>query len=197
MRISRQTLVAIKDREEFLSAFTEYAMSVLGIVRFYPRLAKPRVYEAHGAWISDLKRVGQHERHLKDGLDHFKQCGHLAFWLRRMTPVAELADLDFGDSELPLGPREKELRSLLNGYHNEYLAFDFAYQICRYYEVKHKEKPSDRAANLVLSPDYYQTAVHFMKYKNVSPHAIHLIYKSLFYYNGMDPATLSISELIS
>jgi hypothetical protein len=33
--------------------------------------------------------------------------------------------------------------------------------------------------------------------KNVSPHALHLVYKSVFYFNGMDPATLSISDLIS
>ncbi len=197
MRISRQTLEAIKDREEFLSVFTEYAMEVLGKAALFPKLSKPRVYEAHGAWITDLKRVGQHEPNLKGGLDHFKQCGHLAFWLRRMTPVAEMMDLDFGDAELPLSSRAQELRTLLNGYNNEYLAFDFPFQICKYYEFRHKQKPSQRAAGLILSPDYYQMACHFMKYKNVSPHALHLIYKSMFYYNGMDPDTLSVDDLIS
>jgi hypothetical protein len=197
MRISRETLNKIKDRETFRDTFADYAMSVLGKAAFYPDFAKHRIYEAHGAWINDLKRVGEREQNLKDGLDHFKQCGHLAFWLRRMTPVAELQDLDFGDAELPLKPRERELRGFLIAYHHEYLAFDFAFQICKYYEVKHLEKPSNRAAEIKLSPDYYQTVSHFMKYKNVSPHALHLIYKSIFYYNGMDPPTLSIDNLIS
>jgi hypothetical protein len=196
MRITRTTLDAIKDRDEFRDTFADYAEGVLGSVRFFPILSKPRIYEAHGAWINDLKRVQDREQHLIDGLDHFKQCGHLAFWLRRTTPVAELQDLDFGSSELPLRPREKELRGILLGYHNEYLAFDLGYQLCKYYEVKHLDKPSERARDLVLSPDYYQTVCHFMKYKNVSPHALHLIYKSIFYYNGMDAPTLSIADLI-
>jgi hypothetical protein len=196
MRITSMTLEAIKDRDEFRETFAEYGMHVLGIARFYPNLSKPRLYEAHGAWMNDLKRVQDREQHLTDGLDHFKQCGHLAFWLRRMTPVAELQDLDFGDAELPLNARENELRGLLLGYHNEYLAFDFGYQICKYYETKHLDRPSQRARELALSPDYYQTVCHFMKYKNVSPHALHLIYKSIFYFNGMDAPTLSINDLI-
>jgi hypothetical protein len=106
-----------------------------------------------------------------NGLDHFKQCGHLAFWVRRLSPVVEFSDLDFGDSEMPVKPKEKALRDLLKGYVNEYLAFDFGYHLCRYYEARHKEKPSSRASRLALSPDYYQMISHFMKFKNVSPHA--------------------------
>jgi hypothetical protein len=196
MRITRLTLDAIKGREEFLSIFTEYTIEVLDKAAFYPKLLKHRIYEAHGAWISDLKRVGEHEKNLKEGLDHFKQCGHLAFWLRRTTPIGELMDLAFVDPEIPLSREAQELRSLLKGYHNEYLAFDFAYQICKYYEVRHLHKSSQRARTLVLSPDYYQTVCHFMKYKNVSPHALHLIYKSIFYYNGIDPPTLSVDDLV-
>jgi hypothetical protein len=104
----------------------------------------------------------------------------------------EFVDLDFGDAEMPMKPQERALRNLLKGYANEYLAFDFGYQICAYYEIENKEKPSPRAGSLALSPDYYQMISHFMKFKNVSPHAMHLIYKSLFYYNGMDSDALSV-----
>lgn len=138
--------------------------------------------EAHGAWVNDLTRVGSYEPQLKDGLDHFKQCGHLAFWLRRLGPIIDADDttLNLGDAEgYPLSDDEKAFRKLLLGYRNEYLAFDYAFQICLYYEIG-QEGGSARASNLHLSREYYQTICQFMKFKNVSPHAMHLILKSLF-----------------
>jgi len=161
-------------------------MAVIDPARLFPHLSKPRIYEAHGAWLMDLKRVGEHEKNLVNGLDHFKRCGHLAFWLRRMSPVVEFMDLDFGKDELPMTQPEKDFRGLLLGYCNEYLAFDFGFQICKYYEVHHKTKASGRAAELLLSQKYYQTTCHFLKYKTASPHALQLNFKSLFYYNGID-----------
>jgi hypothetical protein len=192
MLINEKTLEAIKVEDVFCREFTNFALAACSPARLYPKFSRPRLDEAHGSWLADLKRVKENERHLVNGLDHFKQCGHLAFWVRRLSPVVEFADLDFGDSEMPMKPKEKALRNLLKGYVNEYLAFDFGYQLCRYYEARHKEKPSGRAEHLGLSPDYYQMISHFMKFKNVSPHAVHLVYKSLFYYNGMDPDVLSV-----
>ena len=191
MRFNKETLESIKDEETFAKTFSSFAMGAMGPARLYPTFSRPRLDEAHGSWLADLKRVKEHERNLVNGLDHFKQSGHLAFWVRRISPVIEFADLDFGESELPMKPRETALRNLLKGYANEYLAFDFGYQICNFYEQKSVERPSPRAKGLILSPDYYQMICHFMKFKNVSPHAMHLIYKSLFYFSGMDPDTLS------
>ncbi|SDO49114.1 hypothetical protein [Afipia sp. GAS231] len=192
MRITSMTLESIKDEDAFCREFTNFAMSVGSPARLFPQFSRPRLDEAHGSWLADLRRVKDHEKHLINGLDHFKQCGHLAFWIRRLSPIVEFTDLDFGESEMPMLPKERALRELLTGYVNEYLAFDFGYQICKYYETKNKSNPSPRAPILALSPDYYQMTSHFMKFKNVSPHAMHLIYKSLFYFNGMDAATLSV-----
>lgn len=192
MIINALTLPAIiDDRETFRRVFLEYAGTAMDAARFCPVPSPPRLYEAHGAWLMDMKRVQQHEPGLHDGLNHFKQCGHLAFWLRRMSPIIELMDVNFGDSERPMLPTETAFRSLLEGYTNEYLAFDFCYQICKYYETHKTDQEgnsisSERARTLLLSPDYYKTACHFMKYKNVSPHAMQLIYQSLFYYNGTE-----------
>lgn len=192
MNISENTLDDIKGGDEFTRVFTDYATSALEFARLFPKFSGPRLKEAHGSWLADLKRVQENEKHLAAGLDHFKQCGHLAFWLRRLSPVIEFTDVDLGDAELPMSAHEKAFRKLIEGYANEYLAFDFGYQICSYFETRHKEKPSPRSPDLVLSPDYYQWTCHFMKFKNVSPHAMHLIYKSLFYYSGMDPEVLSV-----
>lgn len=180
MDIKAGDLEAIEDEETFVHFFVDYAQSVMQHARLYPRLSKPRVVEAHGAWLNDLKRVTDRER-LEEGLDHFKRSGHLAFWVRRMGPVVETVEtISYQDSPgYELSGDEKAFRDLLFGYCNEYLAFDLGFQFCRYYETG-KAGGSERANTLVLGEDYLKTTCHFLKYKNVSPHALFLIYKSLF-----------------
>jgi hypothetical protein len=106
----------------------------------------------------------------------------MAFWLRRVSPVVEAIDLTSNPQDAlgyPLSEDELAFRDLLFGYCNEYLAFDLGFQFCRYYEIA-KKGNSRRADGLILSEDYLRTTCHFLKYKNVSPHALFLIYKSLF-----------------
>ncbi|ALK08190.1 hypothetical protein BVIR_392 [Blastochloris viridis] len=69
---------------------------------------------------------------------------------------------------------------MLFGYANEYLAFDYCFMICKYYEANRDDYPSEFARNLVVSRDYYKIMRQFLKYKSVSPHAMQLIYRSLF-----------------
>lgn len=95
-----------------------------------------------------------------------------------MSPLVDVIDLreDIADSPgYDLTKKQSEFRELLFAYANEYLAFDFGYQFCRFYELG-----KGRAESLNLGDDYYRTMCHFLKYKTVSPHALFLIYKSLF-----------------
>lgn len=182
MDIKAGDLETIEDEARFVHFFADYAKNVLQQARLFPQLSQPRVVEAHGAWLSDLKRVNDHEPQLGGGLDHFKRCGHLAFWLRRMSPVVEAVDTTTNYQDAPgpdLSGDENAFRDLLFGYCNEYLAFDLGFQFCRYYEIN-KAGGSTRANCLILDEDYLRTTCHFLKYKNVSPHALFLIYKSLF-----------------
>ena len=182
MLIQKGVLDAIQNCDEFVRSFCSYAEGALFSCRLLPVMSKPRLIEAHGAWMNDLSRVGTHEPNLDDGLDHFKRCGHLAFWLRRMAPIVEAIDTtnNLADAAgYALSADEIEFRDLLLGYCNEYIAFDYSFQICKYYELG-KVPPSARAAVVAPSREYYQTMCHFLKYKNVSPHAMHLIFKSLF-----------------
>lgn len=182
----KKPLDELKDPQVFKREFTQFAMKTLDPARFSPKISDARLFEAHGAWLNDLRRVGEHEKNLKRGLDHFKQCGHLSYWLRRFSPIIEFVDLDFGESERPMTAGEIALRTLMEGYSNEYMAFDFCFQICRHYEAESLERTSPRAKTIILSNDYYKLVCHFMKYKHVSPHAMHLVYKSLFFFNDMD-----------
>jgi hypothetical protein len=182
MDITADILPALADRDTFVARYSEYVCDTLQEARLFPKFSPQRLVEAHGAWQNDLTRVGDNEPHLDEGLDHFKQCGHLVFWLRRTSPLIDVVDLtqNVADaSGLPLIPQEQAFRDLLFGYANEYLAFDFGYQICKFYELG-KAGGSARASTVVPDVDYYKTMCHFLKYKSVSPHAIFLIYKSVF-----------------
>lgn len=183
MKITNSTLEQIQREGGFVQVFSDYTKDVFSEARLFPRISTARLIDAYGAWQNDLTRVGVHEPKLDDGLDHFKQAGHMAFWIRRASPVVESADTtqNMGDAPgYPISPDEANFRDLLFGYCNEYLAFDFGYQFCLFYEGV-KGGPSGRANNLTLSDDYYRTMCHFLKFKTVSPHAMFLIYKSLFF----------------
>lgn len=182
MRIDKNTLPDLEKRDVFSGTYIGYVVETLGHARLFPKFAAQRVIEAHGAWLSDLRRVGDHEPQLDDGLDHFKRCGHLAFWIRRMSPMVEVIDLTENVADAPGHPvtdAENAFRDLLFGYANEYLAFDFGFQICKFYEM-YKPGGSVRASNFTPSMEYIQGTCQFLKYKTVSPHAMFLIYKSLF-----------------
>ena len=181
MQISEGLLEEIEaDEDLFVKFFSSYSEMVLSEARLFPRLSFTRVVDAHGSWRHDLKRVGEYEPAIANGLDHFKRAGHLSFWLRRMSPIIELVDVttNLGDAEgLPLSADESAFRLVLEAYSNEYIAFDIGLQFCKFYEIS---LGSSRAINLILSRDYLVTMSNFMKFKTVSPHAMFLIYKSLF-----------------
>lgn len=172
----------LKSDENFVRIYSKYVYYVLNKARLEPRLSVPRLIEARGAWKNDLDRVGTHEPKLLDGLDHFKHAAHLAFWLRRIAPLVEAVDVTQNISDAqgyPLSEAENSFRAILHPYAAEYLAFDFGYQIVKFYENGHC--PISKKPNKVDVDNYYYNICHFMKYKNVSPHAMYLIYSSLYF----------------
>lgn len=187
MKFTANTLTSFQDPAEFKRAFIFYATEAMHVAQLHPQFSHLRIDDAWGAWNHDLQRVGEREKKLSDGMDHFKQAGHLAFWIRRMGPVTEamdlLADMPPEEAEKKLGGVGADYREFLFAYCNEYLAFDFGFNLCRFYELA-QEPASDRAKELRLGEDYLRLACNFMKYKTVSPHAMMLVYKSLLLSDG-------------
>ena len=172
------------DYQKFIDSFTEYAKATLDEGRFWPQISERRLLDAHRLWIADLNRIRKSEPNLENnGLDHLKICAHLAYWLRRSSPVVGFIDMvdayELQALDMPAEGERFRFRELLNLYGIEYLAFDFAFQICLFYE-RTKPDRSPRADDLVLSENYIHSMCHFLKCKNVSPHAIFLIFKSIF-----------------
>jgi len=180
---------------------TQYSIIYLS-GRLRPQIIMNRLDESFELWQKDLVRI----RHVEENVgepDHLKQAGHLAYWLRRAAPISEAVPALAGD-EMPvqtwpivvqtfgsemLAERQKILRDMLLQYGNEYAAFDIGFRICRYFEAKRIERSPDRSEGAAVPQDirnmnpslsYLHDVAHFLKEKNVSPHALYLIYRSLF-----------------
>lgn len=82
-----------------------------------------RLWDAHGLWQEDLDRLKTYELNGSTP-DHYKQAGHLIYWLRRSSPV--IAFNIAGNASLTSEARD--FRDLLLRYGNEYLAFDKAHR---------------------------------------------------------------------
>jgi hypothetical protein len=141
-------------------------------------MAASSILEAHTQWRGDLERISEFE--LNDGIpDHFKQAGHLAYWLRRCKPIYELNE---NKSYPPAGTKEDvdfttDGQELLLKYANEYLAFSLGYHICLLHTITDEKE----AKEFRIDKNYLEIVCQFLRNKNVSPHALYLIYRSLFH----------------
>ena len=76
-------------------------------------------------------------------------------------------------------PKEQQLRDILDPYGSEYLAFDLGFQICLHYELNRSDKDSTRVS-IPITEEFIIDICHMLKFKNVSPHSVHMIYRALF-----------------
>ncbi len=168
----------------FFEAYVTY-VAVQG-ARLTPVISPARLQDAHSFWTEDLDRLKTFSLSANDGAqipDHFKQAAHLAFWIRRQGPVVEYHDAYNPQDSFsqPADQAEEKMRDLLFNFGSEYLAFDLGYLICRYYEIGRRSESEASETDFHLDTDYIKTVSYFLKAKSVSPHALYLIYKSLFY----------------
>lgn len=178
MEIDDQTLPRMVDfvvlKENFEAHVVEFTRPAL----LAPQFSDVRLREAHYAWRADIRRIEQAEPNLTGGLDHFKQCAHLAYWLRRKSNVVDYTDwAKLVEDGKDLYPDEIKRRDFIRRYGEEFLAFDFGLKICTYYELEKVD--ATRTAPPSLSVEFLADLCHMLKFKHVSPHAMYLIYKSI------------------
>lgn len=176
--VPANVLTLLSTREDFTEYVTGFYYSECVGTGMKLELSPAAFTEAWDQFQTDLRRVSKFE--LNGGIpDHFKQMGHLAYWLRRSRPVLSVAP----DPSFPLAGTDDELKmglkfqELLMRYPNECLAFALSYKI----GLKHVCKLSIPPSEFALSYDYLNTICQFLWNKNVSPHALFLIFKSLFH----------------
>jgi hypothetical protein len=150
---------------KFVEIFYSYMVDGTGITI---EICPSRLSFAHHFWQKDLVRVSKREF---DGgeLDHFKQSGHLSYWLRRQSPVIRW-DIS--------GSNHEEYANFLVTCGNEHFSFMLGYRLCLYFECN-KDIPFNES-KFALSSKYVRDTCYFLKQKNVSPHALALIFRSIF-----------------
>jgi len=156
-----------------VSKHLHYLVENLGVeVEVHPT----RLESAHKNYIDDVYHGSKRDM---DGgkLDHFKHAGYLTFWLRRTTPVIRL-DIFDRDYE-NLSEIDQYYVDFLTLFVNEHLAFTLGYEICSFFAC--------RSGGITLEPSAFQfdrAFIHDMhstlKRKNMSPHALNLIFRALF-----------------
>ena len=138
------------------------------------RLSPTRLEEARLLWLRDTGRIDIDGDTIPD---HFKQAGFLAYWLRRRMVVS------WWQRSLVDEPTEEQDRFLLGA--NEICAFFVGFRICLYFEFKEEINSRDHIGHLLqelaLESSLKFDIATLLKHKNVSPHSLYLIYRTLFY----------------
>jgi hypothetical protein len=136
-------------------------------------LSARRLAEAHMLWEHDLTNMTITD---SDTPDHFKQAGFLAYWLRRRVVVERSAE---GEGMPEVIYRDDFLR-----YCNEWSAFLIGFRICLPFEADRLrgEARMQDLHTFRLNPEYLRDLAVLLHHKNVSPHSLYLIYRSLFYH---------------
>jgi hypothetical protein len=147
-------------------------------------MSERRLGEAYDFWIADQNRT------LKEGmpegtetLDHFKHASFISFWLRRMLPINNT------NAGRPVFAVDPKIQNFFMRYGNELCALLVGFHICLFYEASLERVAGtlsvrkDRLEYLrkCRIPEHtIQDFVMILKHKNMSPHALYLLYKSLF-----------------
>lgn len=164
----------IEASQYFLYFMQHNANKLVEKYGFRVSVSKLRAGDAQAFWIRDVGRLDV------DGKDpnHFKRAGFLVYWLRRRVAVERCECSVMASDDL-------EMQERLFANINELCAFLVGYQLCAYFALKDKiDESSDiveQIGRLKLPINYILDITTLLKNKNVSPHALYLIYSSLFH----------------
>lgn len=127
-----------------------------------------RLLEAQEYWLNDLAQLRVSE---SNEPNHFKHAGWLCHWLRKKSVVSRLKIF-----------QEERLTDVFEQHFNEYIAFAIGLKLVIFYECCERGLSDDAIAKSVQTsaiPDLIRDVALYLSHKNVSPHAIYLIYRSL------------------
>jgi len=164
--------------KNFRERVTQHYRHLFAQGSYHPVIQDKRLDDAWKAFRHDKK-------HLLDSLhsesnnqpDHFKLSGILAYWLRRFAPVY---DLEERVNYRMRGEAPDSWKKLMEDYSSELAAFDLGLYICSGFEAGKQKNPSDVPDIDENDFDYYKDVCFLLKRKNLSPHSLGMIYRSLF-----------------
>lgn len=161
-----------KDRWEF---FYETIADEIDVIASHfgceAQISEIKLLDAQTYWLNDLKRLMIDE---SIEPDHFKHAGWLCHWLRKKSVISSLKVF-----------QEERLTEVFENNFNEVVAFAIGLKLVIFYECCERDLSDDSivastSSGLNVSLLLRDVAV-YLSHKNVSPHAIYLIYKSLMH----------------
>lgn len=185
-----EVLNRLRERAWFIPSISYNILFVARSYGCHVKVSELRTGEAFDYWVEDSNRTLSHGMPPGTGtLDHFKEAAFLAFWLRRRLPINEITKLQsLGERAAGLGTQEQKM---FLRYGNEISAFTIGYKLCLHHHLSVIETdgtvPSLRAPAALssyvqanLNKTLLSDIVTMMKHKNVSPHGLYLLMRSLF-----------------
>ena len=131
-----------------------------------------RLRDAYLSMTADLQRLKTESRTGSESAapnpNQFERCGFLTYWLRRCSPITD-CPLDDPGSNKRIRDKRKFLVS--DNFINHQFAFDLGFLICQIFNE------SDTPC---ISGEYNETICYILKCKSISPHAMVLLFESLF-----------------
>src|SRR5262249_27824405 len=117
-------------------------------------------------------------------LDHFKYAGFLCYWLRRCPPLYDFRpNADPGIARI----KYRDPKTILTQYGNVFAAFDIGLRICRYWEsarvdIDYSADARQKMIRFTIpkNSEYIGDICYTLAEKNISPHSLNMLYKSLF-----------------
>ena len=133
-------------------------------------ISEIKLLDAQSFWLHDLKSLRVTE---SEEPDHFKHAGWLCHWLRKKSIISRLTIF-----------QEDRLTDVFAENFNEYTAFAIGLKLVIFLECCERGLSDAAIAKSTASagiPTLIRDVAVYLSHKNVSPHAIYLIYKSLMH----------------
>jgi hypothetical protein len=184
-RCEREDLFEKLKNQNWFNNFIRYQYEnvVFKMEAVAPVLSDYWILQAYLRWNKDVLYASSKE-YEGAPLDHFKYSGFLCYWLRRCPPMSDLQenfDTNFA------GIKHRKPNEILIRYGNVFAAFDIGLRICRYWEsarkdLRHSSEMRQKIMRFSIpqKSGYSFDMSYVLAEKNVSPHALNMVYKSLF-----------------
>ena len=176
------------DFEKFKFIVTVNAMDIAADFGCDITLVHRKLRNMHDAFIGDRKRAIDHgSKGAMNELDHLKEAAFFCFWFRRTGPIGEVS---FVAEASPIAPETGTVftpdKKLFTLYADELCGFLIAFRIIMYFEKNVHGNGESLAKLRAQSTDEHLAVFDnlseicaMLKNKNMSPHAIYLMFKFL------------------
>jgi len=162
------------DRKFFIATLNAVFASHHKVLRIDTTTSERRLFETHELWLQDILRLEKFEGLQENGVEEMKLAAHLAYWIKRNSPIIIM------NSKKTEFENIEKTREIHYKYANEYSALTIAFDLTAYFYAN-RVGSGVYLDELSMDDDYVMTFCHFLKTKNVSPHGLFLILKSLYF----------------